>query len=300
METIKQDITAAEIDEIPEQTGGKETGKDLIDSGLSKESIEKEQEPTTTEQNYPLVSCIMPTANRYKYVFESIRSFLGQDYPNKELIIVFDKVSDLPAIEFPQNVRLIQAKNTILGAKRNEACRHAQGVIIAQWDDDDIYNTNRLTLQAMPIITGKADVTGLQHFVFYEMATGKGWLPKKSLFSEIFVGNVHGGSLVFNKRLWERLNMYPHYTSGEDAAFLKWVVKKGARLIPLYGYDSFLYVRHNSNTWKFEENNFRKYSGWTPARLPAWALQQAQLYRNIAMADLPGKAQVNKYNRVSA
>jgi len=299
MEAIKEDTTSLEINEsLQEPYSDIQIGIDTINTEpVKEETIAKEAEPKIHELFYPLISCIMPTANRYKYVLESIRSFLQQDYPNKELIIVFDKVSDLPAMQFPPNVKVIQAKNTILGAKRNEACRHAAGAIIAQWDDDDIYNTDRLTLQAMPIIAGEADITGLQNFVFYELTSGMGWLPKKSLFSEIFVGKVHGGSLVYNRQVWERLSIYPHFSLGEDAEFLDRVLKRRARLKPLDGYSSYVYVRHNNNTWKFEDNNFRKYSGWMPARLPAWAIQQAQLYRSIAIADIPAKVMVNQYNQ---
>ena len=38
----------------------------------------------------PLVSCIMPSANRRGFVPLAIRGFQAQEYPNKELIIVDD------------------------------------------------------------------------------------------------------------------------------------------------------------------------------------------------------------------
>jgi hypothetical protein len=38
----------------------------------------------------PLVSCIMPTANRRRFVPEAIRLFLAQDYLEKELVILDD------------------------------------------------------------------------------------------------------------------------------------------------------------------------------------------------------------------
>jgi|SRR5271165_6786020 len=37
-----------------------------------------------------LASCIMPTANRRRFVPQAIRYFLAQDYPSKEPIIVDD------------------------------------------------------------------------------------------------------------------------------------------------------------------------------------------------------------------
>ena len=38
----------------------------------------------------PLVSCVMPTADRRRFVPQAIGYFLAQDYPNRELVIVDD------------------------------------------------------------------------------------------------------------------------------------------------------------------------------------------------------------------
>ncbi len=38
----------------------------------------------------PLVSCIMPTANRQRFIPTAISLFLRQDYPEKELVIIDD------------------------------------------------------------------------------------------------------------------------------------------------------------------------------------------------------------------
>ena len=42
------------------------------------------------ETSWPLVSCIMPTYERRRYIPQALQSFLQQDYPNRELIIVDD------------------------------------------------------------------------------------------------------------------------------------------------------------------------------------------------------------------
>jgi glycosyltransferase involved in cell wall biosynthesis len=41
----------------------------------------------------PIASCIIPTANRRRFVPQAIRYFLTQDYPNKELIVVDDEIA---------------------------------------------------------------------------------------------------------------------------------------------------------------------------------------------------------------
>ena len=42
----------------------------------------------------PLVSCIMPTADRRRFVPRAVHQFLAQDYPNKELVILDDDTSN--------------------------------------------------------------------------------------------------------------------------------------------------------------------------------------------------------------
>jgi cellulose synthase/poly-beta-1,6-N-acetylglucosamine synthase-like glycosyltransferase len=44
----------------------------------------------STMTDPPLVSCIMPTRNRRIFVEQSIKYFLRQDYPRKELIVIDD------------------------------------------------------------------------------------------------------------------------------------------------------------------------------------------------------------------
>ena len=245
------------------------------------ESIAPVDEPKV---EWPLVSCIMPTAGRAAYIEQSIDMFMQQDYPNKELIIVFNKLSDIPYIYYPPEVKLVMVPTQIIGAKRNEAVRHAAGAIIAQWDDDDLYNTHRLSDQALPILQGIAEITGLQNFVCYEAPTGNSYKADEMLFAAIY-GGVHGGTLVYNRYVWEKLCYYPNYKCGEDAGFLRNAQKLGARLVPVDGADSFVYVRHQSNTWKFEPNNFRNYPGWLTAALPHWAEPYAMLSRSVALSN---------------
>ena len=72
----------------------------------------------------PLVSCIMPTYNRRRFVPLAIGYFLRQDYPNRELIIVddgTDPVQDLVPDDPRIRYMSLEAKHSI-GAKRNLAC----------------------------------------------------------------------------------------------------------------------------------------------------------------------------------
>lgn len=250
----------------------------------------EETKEIVEEQYHPLISCIMPTSGRAYCMAQAVGYFLAQDYPNKELVIVYNTDADLPQgwaaypeYYLPPNVRLVRVGTKIIGAKRNEACRAAQGAIIAQWDDDDIYNTNRLSIQAAPILAGEANITGLDNFVFYEASTGQAWLPTPVLHNDIFVGGVHGGSLVYDRSLWQYVAQYPNLSLGEDAWFLRRLIRQGAVLQAIDGMELFVYVRHNSNTWKFEKDNFRRYDGWINVPVPQWAEEYVQFYKKAAL-----------------
>src|SRR5215218_4381370 len=72
----------------------------------------------------PLVTCIMPTCDRRRFVPHAVDCFLRQDYPNVELLIVDDgrdAVEDL--VPARAGIRYMRMDRTLrIGAKRNEAC----------------------------------------------------------------------------------------------------------------------------------------------------------------------------------
>src|SRR5262245_2838278 len=67
------------------------------------------------------VSCIMPTANRRRFVPSAIRYFVTQDYADKELVIL-DDGEDAIADLVPYDARIRYIRETpprLIAAKRN-------------------------------------------------------------------------------------------------------------------------------------------------------------------------------------
>ena len=94
----------------------------------------------------PLVSCIMPTYNRRRFVPQAIKYFLRQDYPSKELIILDDGTDSVDDL-IPSDDRILYFRfpeKRTLGTKLNLGCESAKGEIVAHWDDDDWYDPGRL------------------------------------------------------------------------------------------------------------------------------------------------------------
>src|SRR5262249_5482406 len=160
---------------------------------------------------------------RRQFVPLALALFRRQDYPRKELIVVddgTDVVDDLLA-GLPDVRYLRLARRASIGEKRNRACAAAQGDIIAHWDDDDWYSPLRLQVQIAPLLAGEADLTGLQNSCLLELGTGQFWQTSSDLHRRMFVGDVHGGTLVFWKRLLAEGLRYPSTNIAEDAALIQ-------------------------------------------------------------------------------
>jgi glycosyltransferase involved in cell wall biosynthesis len=219
----------------------------------------------TATTAWPLVSCIMPTYNRRRFVPQALEHFRRQDYPNRELIIIDDgqdAIGDLS--DGLPNVRYLHLPTRAsIGAKRNLACQHAQGEIIAHWDDDDWYSSDRLRYQVAPILAGKADITGLENAFVLELPTGEFWTVNPQLHQQLFIGNVHGGTLVYRKELLAQGLRYPDINLAEDAHLLHYAMKRGKRLLRLSNPGVFVYVRHGTNAWReFAPGRFINPAGW--------------------------------------
>jgi glycosyltransferase involved in cell wall biosynthesis len=171
----------------------------------------------------PLVSCIMPTADRRGFIRGAVRCFLEQSYPATELVIVDtgngsvrDIVSDKPEIryfEYPAGMTV--------GRLRNLCCRLARGEIICHWDDDDWSARDRIADQVARLQSTGAPVTGYNSMAFWdEVHQSVRW------FSAGFPGYVLGTSLCYWKTFWQMSpfgNRMP-----EDLEFIRPVLNRVA------------------------------------------------------------------------
>jgi GT2 family glycosyltransferase len=165
----------------------------------------------------PFVSCIMPTANRRRFVPEAIARFLAQDYPNAELIIlddgedaIADLVPDNPALRY-----LRTPHHRTLGGKRNAACETANGEILLHWDDDDWYAPDRVRLQVEALLASGADLCGLDRILFYDPRVPAAW---EYVYPAGGVPWVYGATLCYRRDYW-RVHPFPDLSVGEDNAF---------------------------------------------------------------------------------
>ena len=201
----------------------------------------------------PIVSCLMPTADRRQWVPLAIAAFLAQNFPSRELIVLDDgqdPVGDLiPADPRIRYVRIARGKS--LGAKRNETCRLARGEILVNWDDDDWSAPWRLSYQVEQLKTYGADICGLDRLWFFDPSRELAWRyrypPSRTPW-------VAGGTQCFRRGVWER-HPYPDIPIGEDDRWIAGAI--GARVLPLARDDFYVASVHRANTCPRQTNGTR-------------------------------------------
>lgn len=173
--------------------------------------------PPPEQAEPPLVSCIMPTADRRAFVAQAIRDFLEQDYPRRELVVVDDgndSVADL--IPSRDDIRYVRLNGrSSIGAKRNIACELARGEVVVHWDDDDWHAPAWLRSQVDALLAADADICGLDKVYFYRPDARQAW-------QYVWDGDAHwvyGGTLCYRRDFW-RAAPFPDVNTGEDNAFV--------------------------------------------------------------------------------
>jgi hypothetical protein len=211
----------------------------------------------------PLVSCLMPTADRRRFVPHAIQLFLRQDYPNRELVIVDDgrdRVEDL--VPADPRIRYVRAERSpTLGAKRNLACSLARGELIAHWDDDDWAADDRLSRQVAALQATQAEICGLSVVRYFDPAAGQAWEYRWTDTTRAWVG---GNTLLFRRSAWER-RPFPALNVGEDT---RWVwAHTSIHALPDPGF--FAALVHPRNTSRKQVRGSR----WHP--IPLASIQSA-------------------------
>jgi len=165
----------------------------------------------------PLVSVILPTYNRERYIKRAIESVLNQTCKNIELIIIddgsTDKTSEIISEFSKKDPRIaILTNETNLGLVRslNKGIGKAQGKYIARLDDDDYWcdkekldkQVRFLEAHSEYILVGggviRVDESG-KEIVRHLLSESDGEIRKLILFDNVFAHPT----VVFRKSAWE-------------------------------------------------------------------------------------------------
>lgn len=172
--------------------------------------------------NSPLVSCLMPTRGDPAILRYALECYLNQDYQNRELIVVAtDPSSELEALlaRSPQaNIRLVRVPASLtLGERRNASIAHAWGAWTCTWDDDDLYDPSRISMQLRAARVSRTAAVFLSRMMVW-------WPAEKTMV--VSKESAWEGTMLARRDV---IPVYPALERHED----NWVVKAIRRFHPV-------------------------------------------------------------------
>ena len=183
---------------------------DLISRGLA---FDDRAVHVCRKSNIGLVSCIMPTKDRRRWIPRALGCWQAQTYPQLELVVLdngADAIKDL----LPTDPRIIYTRagqGMKLGMLRNLACQLATGEFIAHWDDDDWYAPDRIEKQVQAIGSAPMCVPQGCHFASEKQAYRLDADPMYGI----------GSALMYRRDYWMRARFAPAAHCGEDSMFIQ-------------------------------------------------------------------------------
>lgn len=205
----------------------------------------------------PCISCLMVTGgerafHRIPLAQRAVSNFMGQSYPNKELVIVDDGQDETlerwigdqyaEALDEGQIVYIrLPAENKTLGELRNLAVERASGDYVAQWDDDDLSDPQRLEIQMAAIHTLRTEACMLERHQIW-------WPASRRMALSTY--RIWESSFLCAKRI---VPTYPHKRKGEDTPVIVKILQEGR--VALLDYPQlYTYVFHGANTFHEPEH----------------------------------------------
>jgi glycosyltransferase involved in cell wall biosynthesis len=243
-----------------------------------------------SERHEPLVSVVLTTRDRPRFLPIALACFRHQTYANRELIVVDDGSlypADVSAVPEARVIRL--PSGMPLGIKLNHGVDAARGRLCMKMDDDDWYAPDYLATSVGALletqqVTCQPTVVFHMGFLFFELGT---WRLHQSTEN-----NAPGATLLFSKDDWRRRPFRP-LPIDEDVWFFRDQVTAGANALPIDSQETYVAIRHHGHgdtfghTWTHQADGstledyltYRPLYAKPPEELfPSWALA---VYRQV-------------------
>lgn len=195
----------------------------------------------------PLVSCIMPTYNRRRFIPQAVGCFNRQDYPNLELIVIddgTDPIADLLPAD-PRIVYVRKQQRMTIGAKRNLACELARGEFVVHWDDDDWYAPARVRRQVVALQETGADLCASGAMYYRDVSGRAAYLIDARRMCSSHGPVAHGATFAYRRGVWAN-NRFPDWQTGEDTHFSCRMAEH--RILDIHDATLFISSIHSANT----------------------------------------------------
>ncbi len=173
----------------------------------------------TLPEPLPLVSVIIPVHNGGRFLGDSLRSVVRQEYPALEIIVVDDGSTDGSAqiAAAFAGVRGLSQPNQGPGAARNAGIEQARGEIIALLDQDDEWASGKLRTQVAALVADPGLDFSLSHTrTFLEPGMNRpSWLTEDQIR---LTKGFFPGSLVIRREAFARIGLFnPAYRYSSDS-----------------------------------------------------------------------------------
>lgn len=185
------------------------------------------------------ISLIITTYNRPLWLKKSIESAVNQTYKNLEIIVVDDGTTNADIAELVEkygNIKYVYLNNSGPGVARNKGLEISSGEFIQFLDDDDWLEANSIEqkFNATQLLQEKSIVFSDLYLTDIWGNTTSRWFAnyKRPLPSgNIFPSLIHANFLPIQSTLWEKrilqeINGFPHYSGHEDWAVYLAVAQK--------------------------------------------------------------------------
>jgi mannosyltransferase OCH1-like enzyme/UDP:flavonoid glycosyltransferase YjiC (YdhE family) len=216
------------------------------------------------ESTLPRVSCLMVTHDRPHLAQRAVRCFQKQTYSNKELLVLDDgedkSLESWCAELKDERIRFLRLppEQKTLGELRNLAVKQAGGAYIAQWDDDDLSDPQRL------------------------LERHQLWWPQQQRLA-ISTSRMWESSFICRK---DCLPPYPPERQGEDTPVIEQIVAQN-RTVILDFPQLYTYVFHGANTFNAPHWEAHWRSATQSFEGDAYAIQLAELSQRLGPDLLP-------------
>lgn len=209
----------------------------------------------------PLVTCIMPTANRRIFCRQWWRYFCRQSISDLVVECIVTDASDEPIAPFPTSERFPRGgmrlermePGTSTGKQRNHAIGLARGEFIVQFDDDEWYGPDYV--HAVVHALRNADLVGIANPFIYDVRARTAQQFRRGAAS---IG-LYAAQMGFRREQWIK-HRYIDASKGDDVRFVADLLNGGAKLELLERTDLSVVIKHARNV-----------TGWHAPKSEPWA-----------------------------
>ncbi|MCM3631550.1 glycosyltransferase [Paenibacillus glycanilyticus] len=212
---------------------------------------------------------IITATMRPQHINQLFQNYSRQDWENKELIIIVNKDKaglaqyQNKAKSYP-NVRIFRMpESSKLGACLNYAASQAKHDYIAKFDDDDYYGSNYIPEAMAMFQTSKADIVGKLEIYYYFPHRSTLMLRKRSATWYSPASKVAGATIMFHKRVLEKVSFNTEVRQGSDVRFIKRALQQKFRVYTTspYNFAAMRRADRTSHTWKITDKNLLRSKG---------------------------------------